>query len=241
MREFPRYLFLALWCAALASCRGDEAGPATATLPLLRDVETGDFVMVSDAGDSLWFRAFLLDQGSHLRLVRYRRSHGGMDSVSATIDRVSKSPIASHHHVRTAAGAVEGEVLYGAGFEGQARLTLVSPEGRYVDNLRTPPPFLDAAQVPQTLSALDFQAADSITFNYVAPFERRALNAQLVVGPVDTLMFPTGPVAAHPVHLRVSGLEERLWFAAPPDDPRLLRWREETRGMTWTRVPSTAP
>lgn len=196
--------------------------------------------MTSDTGDTLWLRTYEVD-ANRVRLVRYQRLAGGVDSVSATIDARTLAPIASHHHRQTPAGPLTAEILYGAGFEGQARLTLASPTGELSENLRTPPPFLDAGQIPHSLAGLELGSPDTLTFNYVAPFDRQALNAQLILGRLDTFHTLQGPIGAYPVRLRVSGLEERYWISADADGHRLLRWRDVTRGITWTRVASVAP
>jgi hypothetical protein len=106
-----------------------------------------------------------------------------------------------------------------------------------VENLRTPAPYLDAAQIPLTLSALDFSMVpDTISFNYVAPFEKKALAARIIMGPLDSLRVDGVDVAAWPVRVEVRGLEEVYWYAAPPGRPRLLRIEEPTRGLVWMRV-----
>ena len=238
MARIPLALLLAASAAApILACR-DEAATVepTAGLPFVRGAEGGDFAMVSESGDTIWFRAHLTGDGPYIRYVRFRRAEGGLDSLAATIDVRNKAPVASHQRRHVAGGFVAADLLYGAGFEGQARLTLSNDEGQLVDNLRTPAPHLDSAQIPQTLAALDFSRPDTFTFSYVAPFEKAALNAQLVLGPLDTLDLATGPAPAHAVTLRYAGIEERFWFAAPPGRYRLLRWHEVTRGVTWTRA-----
>jgi len=174
------------------------------------------------------------------RLARYRPSATGVDSLTAQIDSAGKTPRHSFQRVHRADGqSVTAEVQYGRGFEGQARLVLAAPQGRQTTNLRTPPPFLDAAQLPLTFQALPFETPDSFDFNYVAPFEKRALAARIVVGHRESLRLPSGPRAAYPVRLQVSGLEERFWFdAAAPHS--LLRIEERTRGVTWTASPPSA-
>jgi hypothetical protein len=243
MLRIPLVLLFAAWAATPLACREEEASVSTtAGIPFDAHghLDGGPFTMTSGAGDTLWFRIEFSD-GPYARVVRVRRSRAGLDSLSARIDLRTKAPISSHHEIRTGEGAHAAEVLYGAGYEGQARVTVTTPRGRRVDNLRAPPPYLDPAQLPQTFSALDFARPDTFTFNYVAPFENDALNAQVVIGPLETLALATGPAPAYPVRLRVSGLEERFWFAAPPGRYRLLRWHDVTRGVTWTRVEPSAP
>lgn len=236
----PAIVLLAAWPAL--ACRG-EAPPASSvpSLPFAdRAIEDRDFAMASAQGDTIWFRAADQDAG-RVRLVRYRRSDGGMDSLAAVIDARSKRPLHSYQRLTTSDGIVTGEVGYGEGFQGQARLTVTSVRGQLVENLRTPEPYLDPAQLPQTLAALDLSRPDTITFNYVSPFEELARNALLVVGRRERLTLPSGPVPAYPVRLRVSGHEETWWFAAPSAGApsagaRLLRWRDHRQNVTWDRV-----
>jgi hypothetical protein len=126
------------------------------------------------------------------------------------------------------------EVNYGRGFDGQARLTIVTPTGRRETNVRTPPPTIDQAQLPLILTALDFEAGGVVSFNFVLAFEQRAIPARLEIGALASITHGGARVRAYPVHLRVSWLEERYWFAAdPPHD--LLRIEELTRNITWSR------
>lgn len=215
----------------------EEAGEEIATILFAeRGVPAEDFLLVSDQGDTLWFAAVRVEDAPYLRLVRTRRTPAGLDSVAALIDIRTKEPIASYQRRHTEAGdSIVAHVSYGTGFEGQARLTLTTPDGTGSANLRTPDPILDAAQIPQTLSALDFSTPDTISFNYVAPFEKRALAARVETGGLDTLRIGGQAIPAYRVTFRVQGLEERAWFAAPPGRYRLLRYEEPTRGLTWTR------
>lgn len=250
MRGFPLLPALAAVAALAAGCGGDadlpepaagEAGEEITTIPFAdRGVSSDTFVLVSDAGDTLRFTGGFVEDAPYVRLVRTLSTPSGVDSVAALIDVRTKEPIASYQRRHTEGGdSIVAHISYGTGFEGQARLTLVTPDGKGSDNLRTPSPVLDAAQLPQTLSALDFSEPDTVSFNYVAPFERRALAARLEIGPVDTLRAGGRAIPAHTVVIRVGGLEERAWFSAPPVEDgrpyRLLRYEESTRGRTWTR------
>lgn len=251
MRGFPLLPGLAALAVSFATGCGeqdrsspevdpDKSGAETATIPFAfgepLSTGDGDFILVSDAGDTLRFRATSVENGRYVRLVRTRRMPAGLDSVAALIDGRTKAPIASYQRRHTEAGdSIVARVSYGTGFEGQARLTLITPDATGSENLRTPDPLLDAAQIPQTLSALDFSTPDTISFNYVAPFEQRALAARVEIGDLDTLRIGGEPVPAYVVSLRVQGLEERAWFAASPGRHRLLRYEEPTRGVTWTR------
>lgn len=240
MRRFPLLLALA---ALSFSCGGGDRppepgpGPAVEPVPFAeRGLSGRVFVLVSGAGDSLRFASTRVPDGS-LLLSRTLRRPAGIDSVAALVDARSKAPVASYQRRFTEDGdSLVARVSYGAGFEGQARLTLVAPRGQATENLRTPEPFLDAAQLPQTLAALDFSRPDTISFNDVAPFERRAVAARVEIGGIDTLDLGGSPAPAYRVTIRVGGLEERAWFAAPPGRYRLLRWEETTRGVTWTRA-----
>lgn len=242
---------LALLLSLPLACGEEEAGPrraadeATAeiaTVPFAdRGIETGDFALVSARGDTIRFRVRRLENRPAVRLVRLRSRPAGIDSIAALVDAETKEPIASYHRVFTADGdSLVAQVAYGTGFEGQARLSLTTPRVTATDNLRTPDPVLDAAQIPLTLSALAFGEPDTISVNYVAPFERQSLAARLVLGGLDTLRLEDEEVPAWPVKLQVSGLEERYWFSAPPDRYRLLRLEETTRGAVWTRVDAAA-
>ncbi|HUP01729.1 MAG TPA: hypothetical protein VM737_09460 [Gemmatimonadota bacterium] len=233
---------LAALLAGLAACGEPDEAPADPlaredSLPLTaRALPAGTFSLVSDIGDTLRFR--VSPAGETIILARYRRAAGGVDSAVAVIDAESKAPLASFRRIHTADGSVTAELLYGRGFDGQARLTLTAPQGRQEDNIRTPYPALDAAQLPLVLSALHFGAPDTASFNYIASFEKEAFPARLEIGALVSLPgnepvpAPSGP-AAFRVRLRVSGLEERYWLAAEPPH-RLLRFEETTRNVTWT-------
>ncbi len=235
MARFPApTLLLAAFAAGFASCDRRPDGPIEAVpeLPFSDAAFPADsFQMVSGAGDTLRFRTSRAAAGT--RLARYRRVAGGVDSLVAVIDPATKTPISSYQHRHLESGAVSAEVLYGRGFDGQARLVTASQEARREDNVRTPPPVLDAAQIPLVLSALRLAHSDSLSFNYVAPFERRALAARLVVT-ADTLDTLGGSRPAWHLLLLVSGLEERYWLEAEPPH-RLLRIEEVTRNVTWDR------
>lgn len=248
MRGFPLLPAIAALAVSLAPGCGEEAvtpgadaekaGEEIATIPFAeRGVAADDFLLVSGAGDTLRFSGTIVEDEPYIRLSRTRRTPTGIDSIAALIDAGTREPIASYQRRFTEAGdSLVARVSYGTGFEGQARLTLTTPQGTGSENLRTPSPVLDAAQIPQTLSALDFSDRDTISFNYVAPFEKRALAAQVEIGRLDTLRPGGEPVPAYPVTIRVGGLEERAWFAAPPGRYRLIRYEESTRGVTWTRA-----
>ena len=229
----PAWLLAAL-AAGLASCdRGaEETLEAVPELPLAQGPLAPDTLfLVSGAGDTLRFRISRAEEGT--RLARYRRVAGGVDSLVALVDAETKTPVSSFQHRHLPSGPVTAEILYGRGFDGQARLVMASEQGRREDNVRTPPPVLDTAQIPLTLRALRFAEADSLSFNYVAPFERRALAARLVVS-ADTLETGRGRLPAWRLQLLVSGLEERYWLEAEPPH-RLLRIEELTRNVTWDR------
>lgn len=243
---------LALLLSLPLACGEQESGPrravdgATAeiaTVPFAdRGIETGDFALVSAGDDTIRFRVRRLENRPVVRLVRLRSGPAGTDSIAALVDAKTKEPIASYHRVFTADGdSLVARIVYGTGFEGQARLSLTTPRVSATENLRTPHPLLDAAQIPQTLSALAFGEPDTISVNYVAPFERGSLAARLVLGGLDTLRLEGEELPAWPVKLQVRGLEERYWFSATPDRYRLLRLEETTRGAVWTRVDATAP
>ena len=237
MRRFPIGSPIAGLLAVLAGC-GEPGEPPPEPLPrgdilplTARALPPEEFSLVSDIGDTLRFR--VSPDGREVALAFYRRTAGGVDSSTVVVDGTSKAPIASFRRVHGAGGSVTAEVLYGRGFDGQALLILTSPHGRQQDNIRTPPPSLDQAQLPLVLSALDFSAPDTTSFNYIAPFEREAFAARLEIGALGAL--PDRPeAAAFPVGVRVSGLEERYWLAAEPPH-QLLRYEELTRNVTWTR------
>jgi hypothetical protein len=84
------------------------------------------------------------------------------------------------------------------------------------------------------LAALDFEANRVVSFNFVAAFNQRAIPARLEIETPRLIGHRGERVRAYPVHLRVSGLEERYWFAADPPH-NLLRIEELTRQITWSR------
>lgn len=236
-------LLVPLLAAALAavSCESStpqdgpseaDAGNDVETIPFTsREIPAEPFVLVDGSGDSLVFGVERTPEGG-LVLTRVRRAGAPADSFAARIDTASREPLSSYQRRFIEGDSVIARVEYGTGFEGQARLTLQTRRGEASQNLRTPNPVLDAAQIPQILAALDFGGGDTINFNYVAPFEKRAIAARLELGAQDTLRGPAGDRPAWPVVLRVGGLVERYWFA---DDGRLLRMEETTRGFTWIR------
>ncbi|HKY59435.1 MAG TPA: hypothetical protein VJP59_00340 [Gemmatimonadota bacterium] len=210
----------------------DEATPDVPRLPFDGSVLGPDsFRMVNGIGDTLRFA--VTPTGAGTRIARYRRVDPGVDSLVAIVDPTTLVPVSSLQHRHLTGGAVTAEVRYGEGFDGQARLRLSAARGERDDNIRTPPPVLDAAQIPVSFGALDLGALDSLSFNYVAPFEGRALAARLVATS-DTLTIGGTQHAALRLRLLVSGLEERYWFEAEPPH-RLLRIQEVTRNMTWDR------
>ncbi|MGH7567277.1 MAG: hypothetical protein ACREK2_10650, partial [Gemmatimonadota bacterium] len=241
MRTIPPFCLLGL-LALLPSCT-EPAPPADApTVPTLpfasAPLAVGVTILVSASGDTLRLSALAPEDGRQ-RLVR-SLSGEATDSTAAVIDAATKAPLESFRLATTAQGdTVTARVEYGGGFEGQARLTLTAGQGTGVENLRTPQPALDAGQLPLTLAALPFDRADSLHFNYVAPFEKEALAARLLIGAIDTLRITGTPLAARPVLLQVSGLEERWWFAERPPHA-ILRVEEITRARTWTRAESPA-
>ncbi len=194
-------------------------------------LEPDSFLMVSGLGDTLRFA--VTPTGAGTRIARYRRVEAGIDSLVAVVNPASLVPVSSLQHRHLTGGAVTAEVQYGRGFDGQARLRLSAARGQRDDNIRTPPPVLDAAQIPLSFRALDLGDVDSLSFNYVAPFEGQSLAARLVVTP-DTLSIGGAVRDAVRLHLLVSGLEERFWFEAEPPHG-LLRIQEVTRNMTWDR------
>ena len=240
MRPIPPLCLLAL--ALLGSCGEPEsppAEPAATALPFdSAPLPAGESLLVSD-GDTLRLAA-LAPADSRQRLVR-AVTGDAPDSTTVLVDAATKQPIESYRVAATGTGdSVSARVEYGRGFEGQARLTLSSAQGSAGENLRAPPPSLDAGQLPLTLAALRFDEADSVHFNYVAPFEKEALAALLLMGPVETIRIGAEEARARPVMLQVSGLEERYWFAEVPPHA-LLRLEEITRGRTWTRIAPSVP
>jgi hypothetical protein len=242
MRAIPPFCLFVL-LAMLGACGDSEppsGEPTASTLSLdSLPLTPGETYLITGGGDTLRL-AILAPEDGRQRLVRVQRGETA-DSAAVVIDAATKVPLESF---RLAVGVdgdtVSARIEYDRGFEGQARLTLTVRQGTGVENLRTPPPFLDAAQLPLTLAALPFGRLDSLHFNYVAPFEKRALAAFLLVGALDTLRIAGASVAAWPVHLQVSGLEERYWF---PDQPphAIVRLEEITRGRTWTRAEPPTP
>jgi hypothetical protein len=189
------------------------------------------FRMVSGIGDTLLFA--VTPTGADLRIARYRRVDAGVDSLIAIVHPTTLVPVSSLQHHHLIGGSVTAEIQYGRGFDGQARLRLSAARGQRDDNIRTPAPALDAAQIPVSFRALDLGAVDSLSFNYVAPFEGQALAAQLVARP-DTISIRGAERAAVRLRLLVSGLEELYWFEAESPH-RLLRIQEVTRNLTWDR------
>lgn len=240
MRPIPPFPLLAV---AIACACGEPAPPpaepAGSALPLdTAPLRAGESRLVSD-GDTLTLLVRAPEDGRQ-QLVRFV-SGDAPDSTSVVIDPATKRPIDSHRVAQTGGGdSLTARIEYGQGFEGQARLTLGASRSSAVENLRTPPPFLDAGQLPLTLAALRFEDADSVHFNYVAPFEKEALAARLLLGPLERLRIGDSVSAAWPVLLQVSGLEERYWFTEQPPH-ELVRLEEITRGRTWTRVEPSAP
>lgn len=242
MRGFPS--IAGLLVALAGACGGSESPapePGRAGEPVALALVPGDLPglfpggasFVSGAGDTLVYGVETLEEDDRLRLWRVRRSAAGTDSVAAIVDAATGAPIESWQWRLGGSGErLTAHVVYGAGFEGQARLVLTSEEGRMEENLRTPLPVLDAAQIPQILARLDLSSPDTVPFNYVAPFEREALAARIVIGAAAVPPAGGGDPAI-PVRVQVGGLEERYWFAAPPAAPRLLRVEEPTRSLIW--------
>ncbi len=219
---------------ACSSGDGSENGPGgTPPIPFAdRPLREGEFALVSTRGDTLRFA--VISRRRDLRLARYRRTNLGLDSLVAIIDPRSHTPVSSFQRVHRDDGSLTAEVSYGRGFDGQARLAITTPTGKRETNVRTPPPTLDQAQLPLTLTALDFETGRVVSFNLVLGFEQRAIPARLEIGAPTPVSLGGSRVRAYPVHLRVSWLEERYWFAAdPPHD--LLRIEEVTRDVTWSR------
>lgn len=225
---------LALACA-LAACGGDERHPLTTGLPFSdRPIPAGETILTA-GDDTLRLIATPTDGERRIRLARYRSVAGEIDSLIAVVDQTTKAPLRSFHRVRRHdGGTATASIAYGEGFEGQARLVLVSG-GRVEENLRTPSPALDLAQVPLTLTTLDFTSPDSLSVNTIAPFERRAVPSRLVIGSRASLRLPEGAVETVSVRFVIAGLQEQYWFEADPPH-HLVRLREITRGTTWTRV-----
>jgi hypothetical protein len=238
MHGFPPYpMMWALSVFALLACQApsSDEGRFDSSLPFIREPSLEPFVLVSTEGDTL---RFLAENGrGDFRLTRLRSVKSGLDSTHVRLDQRSLAPKRSFQRVASEDGfPLEALVEYGAGFDGQARVTIHTDQGEQSRNLRTPDPFLDAMQLPWTFSSLTLDEPGTLAFNYIAPFERRALPARLEIGRARTLRMPYASVSAIPVRLRVSGLTERYWYSAPPGDPHLLRLQEITRGITWTRT-----
>jgi hypothetical protein len=245
MRTIPPFCPLGLLglTVLLVSCGDPEPAPdqpGVASLPFVsQPIPTGQTTLASGTGDTLRLSALAPENGRQ-RLVR-TQSGESMDSTAVVVDVATKVPLESFRLAATAGGdTVTAQIEYGRGFEGQARLTLSTGDGTRVDNLRTPAPALDAGQIPLTLTALSFDRVDSLHFNYVAPFEKDALAARLLIGPSETLRIGGVPLTARPVLLQVSGLEERYWLAEQPPHA-ILRLEEITRGRTWTRAEAPQP
>lgn len=239
MRRIPLFNIAAIpVLLGLSACGpgdGSEAGTeATPQIPFAdRPLAEGEFALVSTSGDTLRFA--VTSRRRDLRLARYRHTSTGLDSLVAIIDPRSHTPVSSFQRVHRDHGSLTAEVNYGRGFDGQARLAITTPTGRREINVRTPPPTLDQAQIPLTLTALDFEAGRVLSFNFVLAFDQRAIPARLEIGTPGLVTHGGTTVRAYPVHLRVSWLEERYWFAAdPPHD--LLRIEEVTRNITWSRL-----
>lgn len=245
MRTIPPFCLFGLLglTGPLASCGEPESPadqPVVASLPFASPpISTGETMLVSGSGDTLRLSALAPENGRQ-RLVR-TQSGESKDSTAVVIDVATKVPLESFRLAATAGGdTVTAQIEYGRGFEGQARLTLSVGDDTRVQNLRTPPPALDAGQIPLTLTALSFDRVDSLHFNYVAPFEQDALAARLLIGPSDTLRIGGVSLAARTVLLQVSGLEERYWLAEQPPHA-ILRLEEITRARAWTRAEPRQP
>jgi hypothetical protein len=245
MRTIPPFCLPVLLglTGLLVSCGEPETAPdrpGVASLPVgSPPIRMGQTTLASGTGDTLRLSALAPENGRQ-RLIR-TQSGESMDSTAVVVDVATKVPLESFRLAATAGGdTVTAQIEYGRGFEGQARLTLSTGDGTRVDNLRTPAPALDAGQIPLTLTALSFDRVDSLHFNYVAPFEKDALAARLLIGPSETLRIGGVPLTARPVLLQVSGLEERYWLAEQPPHA-ILRLEEITRGRTWTRAEAPQP
>lgn len=238
MRSLPP-LAVAVALAACADQPPPPPDPATAALPFgSAPLASGEWRFVSD-GDTLRLVVRPPEDGRQqlLRVV----SGAADDRTTVLIDAATKLPVESRRVALTAAGdSVTAHVEYGRGFEGQARLALSTADGSAEENLRTPPPSLDAGQLPHVLSALPLTDADSLHFNYVAPFEKEALAARLLVGRPEELRVGETVVRATRVRLQVSGLEERYWFSERSPHA-LLRIEETTRDRTWTALAASPP
>jgi hypothetical protein len=245
MRAIPPFCLFGLigLLGALTGCGDPDPtadGPAAPSLPFASaPIAAGETTLVSEAGDTLRLTAHAPEEGRQ-RLFRVQRGEA-TDSTAVVIDAATKVPLESFRLAISATGDTVSALLeYGRGFEGQARLTLSAGEGERVDNLRAPPPALDAGQLPLTLRALAFDRVDSLHFNYVAPFEEDALAARLLIGPSTTQRIGEAALPARPVLLQVSGLEERYWLDEQPPHA-ILRIEELTRGRTWTRIELPLP
>ena len=232
MRSLPPLVF----ALAVAAC-ADSAPPppdSSAALPLgSSPLAAGEWRFASER-DTLRLVVRPPEDGRQ-RLLRIV-SGTADDRTTVLVDATTKLPIESRRVATTADGdSVTAHVEYGRGFEGQARLTLTTAAGSAEENLRTPAPSLDAGQLPLVLAALPLAGADSVHFNYVAPFEKEALAARLLVGRPQDLRVGEAVVRATPIRLQVSGLEERYWFDERPPHT-LLRIEETTRGRTWTAL-----
>ena len=219
-------------CDRRPEASSEEAPPPAAGLPFEAAVLGPDsFRMVSGIGDTLRFT--VTPTGAGTRIARYRRVQAGTDSLIAIVEPGTQAPVSSVQHRHLTGGAVTARGEYGPGAEGRARLRLSTARGHRDDTIRTPPPALDAAQIPLSFRALDLRTVGSLQFNYVSPLEGRALPARLVVT-VDTLSVGDAHGPALRLRLVVAGLEERYWFETEPPH-RLLRIQEVTRNMTWDR------
>lgn len=238
MRPLPA-LVLALAVAACADSPPPPDDPAAPALPFASaPLPAGEWRFTSD-GDTLRLVVRPPEDGRQ-RLLRIV-SGAADDRTTVVIDAATKLPVESRRVAITdAADSVTARVEYGRGFEGQARLTLATSAGSAEENLRTPAPSLDAGQLPLVLAALSFAHPDSLHFNYVAPFEKEALAARILVGRPENLRIDGAVLRATSVRLQVSGLEERYWFDERPPHA-LLRIQETTRGRSWAALAPPAP